>query len=202
VRSSSTWSSRRGPHATARRGRRHPQDRSSTAIELETVLDNILPLLRTDRAGEAQRELNAFATALEGRGDQLGARTSSWSTQYFTKLNPELETIKTDIRGLADVSEIYADAAPDLVKMLRNFSVTTRNHRRQAAGLRGLPRRNRRVRDDHAQPAQRQPRTASSAGPGRASDPRGLAKYSPEYPCLLQGIAESNDFIGKSCCQR
>ena len=101
-----------------------PQDRSSTAIELETVLDNILPLLRTIKPDKLNATLDALATALEGRGDELG-KNLALVNQYFSQLNPQLPTIEKDIRGLADVSQIYADAAPDLVRTLRNFSVTT-----------------------------------------------------------------------------
>jgi virulence factor Mce-like protein len=172
-------------------------DRSSTAIELETVLDNILPLLRTIDPAKLNATLNAFATALEGRGDKLGENLELVN-QYFTKLNPELETIKTDIRGLADVSEIYADAAPDLVKMLRNFSVTTRTiaAKQQAyagflAGTAGFATTTRDLLNDNED---RIIRLAQVGRPTLAV----LAKYSPEYPCLLQGLAESNDFIGKT----
>ncbi|MGH8938663.1 MAG: MlaD family protein, partial [Actinomycetes bacterium] len=49
-----------------------PQDRSATAIELETVLDNLLPLLRTIQPEKLNAALNALATALEGRGERLG----------------------------------------------------------------------------------------------------------------------------------
>jgi virulence factor Mce-like protein len=52
-----------------------PQDHSRTAIELERVLDNIMPLLRAVKPAQLNETLDAFATALEGR-----ARTSSWST--------------------------------------------------------------------------------------------------------------------------
>ncbi len=100
------------------------QDRTSTAIELERVLDNLLPLLRTIDPGKLNATLNALATALEGRGKRLGENLELVDG-YFTRLNPELPTIQQDLVGLADVSAIYADAAPDLVRMLRNFSVTT-----------------------------------------------------------------------------
>jgi phospholipid/cholesterol/gamma-HCH transport system substrate-binding protein len=172
-------------------------DRSSTAIELETVLDNILPLLRTIDPAKLNATLNALATALEGRGDQLGENLERVD-KYFTALNPQLETIKKDIRGLADVSEIYADAAPDLVRMLHNFSVTTRTiadkERAYAgflAGTAGFATTTRNLLGDN------EDRIIRLAAVGRPTLAL-LAKYSPEYPCLLQGLAESNDFIGDS----
>src|SRR6476660_6546455 len=48
------------------------QDRTRVAIELEQVFDNLLPLLRTVRPEKLSATLNALASALDGRGQQLG----------------------------------------------------------------------------------------------------------------------------------
>lgn len=174
-----------------------PQDRSVTAIELETVLDNLLPLLRTIQPEKLNATLNAFATALEGRGERIGENLELVDG-YFTELNPRLDTIKTDITGMADVSEIYADAAPDLVRMLRNFSVSSRTiaERSQAyagflAGTAGFART---TQDFLSENEQRIIQVNSVGRPTLEL----LAKYSPEYPCLLEGLTQSNDFIGKA----
>ena len=174
-----------------------PQDRSSTAIELETVLDNLLPLLRTIKPEKLNATLNAFATALEGRGERLGENLELVDG-YFTELNPRLDTIKTDITGLADVAGIYADAAPDLARMLRNFAVSsdTIAEKSQAyagflAGTAGFATTTRtflEANDD---------RIIQVNAVGRPTL-QVLAKYSPEYPCLLTGLAQSDDFIGKA----
>ena len=171
------------------------QDRSATAIELETVLDNLLPLLRTIKPEKLNGTLNALATALEGRGERLG-NNIELVDDYFTELNPHLPAIKKDLTGLADVSQIYADATPDLVRMLRNFSVSTRTiaEKSQAyagflAGTTGFART---TQDFLTENEQRIIQVGSVGRPTLAL----LAKYSPEYPCLLQGLTQSNDFIG------
>jgi phospholipid/cholesterol/gamma-HCH transport system substrate-binding protein len=171
------------------------QDRSSTAIELETVLDNLLPLLRTIKPEKLNGTLNALATALEGRGERLG-NNLELVDDYFAELNPHLPAIKTDITGLADVSQIYADATPDLVRMLRNFSVSTRTIKEKSqtyagflAGTTGFART---TQDFLTENEQRIIQVGSVGRPTLAL----LAKYSPEYPCLLQGLTQSNDFIG------
>jgi virulence factor Mce-like protein len=174
-----------------------PQDRSATAIELETVLDNLLPLLRTVQPAKLNATLNALATALEGRGERLGENLELVDG-YFTDLNPQLETIKKDITGLADVSQIYAEAAPDLVDMLRNFSVSTRTIAEKSkvyagflAGTAGFANT---TRDFLSANEQRIIQVAAVGRPTLGV----LAKYSPEYPCLLEGLAQSNDFIGRT----
>jgi phospholipid/cholesterol/gamma-HCH transport system substrate-binding protein len=174
-----------------------PQDRSATAIELETVLDNILPLLQTIKPAKLNATLDALATALEGRGDELGENLALVN-KYFSQLNPQLPTIEKDIRGLADVSAIYAAAAPDLVRTLRNFSVSTETiaekQKAYESFLTGTAAFATTTRTLLATNEDRIIRLASVSRPTLAV----LAKYSPEYPCLLQGLAASNDFIGKT----
>ena len=48
------------------------QDRTTVAIELEKVFEDLLPLLRTVQPEKLAMTLNALASALEGRGTRLG----------------------------------------------------------------------------------------------------------------------------------
>ena len=48
------------------------QDRSSSAVELERVLDEALPLLRAIQPDKLAATLGALATALDGRGERIG----------------------------------------------------------------------------------------------------------------------------------
>jgi phospholipid/cholesterol/gamma-HCH transport system substrate-binding protein len=174
-----------------------PQDRSSTAIELEHVLDDLLPLLRTIQPAKLNATLGALSTALEGRGERLGENLALVDS-YFSQLNPHLPALEKDITGLADVSEIYADAAPDLVRMLKNFSVTTSTIKAKSdayagflAGTAGFANETRQLLDENDD------RIIQLAQVGRPTLEL-LAKYSPEYPCLLQGLTQANDTIGKT----
>ncbi len=56
---------RRALHEDPRAGDVIPQDRSSNAIELEEVLDNVLPLLTAVKPEKLSATLNAVSTALE-----------------------------------------------------------------------------------------------------------------------------------------
>ncbi len=97
------------------------------------MLDDLLPLLRTIQPAKLNATLNALATALEGRGERLGENLELVDG-YFTQLNPELpDASRRTSPGWPTSPQIYADAAPDLVRMLRNFSVTTRHDRRAKA---------------------------------------------------------------------
>jgi virulence factor Mce-like protein len=172
-----------------------PQDRSRTAIELETVLDNLLPLLRTIKPAELNATLNAFATALEGRGERMGENLELVDG-YFAEFNKHLPAFTEDITGLADLSQIYADAAPDLARMLRNFTVSSKTMADKAAtyaafleSTAGFARTTERFL------AENEDRIIRVNAVGRPTMEL-FARYSPQYPCLLQGLTQSNDFIG------
>ncbi|MFF4687236.1 MCE family protein [Streptomyces sp. NPDC001307] len=163
------------------------QDRTKAGIEVQQLMNDLLPLLRTVRPGELNATLSAFATALEGRGDRIGDNLTRVEG-YLRRLNPHLPSLTEDISRFADVAEVYGDAAPDLMRILRNTVTTSRTivekQDQLAAGLRS---------------------TAAVAGTaddflaengdrlitlGRVSRPtlELFARYSPEYPCLLQGL--------------
>jgi virulence factor Mce-like protein len=101
------------------------QDRSETAIELQTVFNDLVPLLRTLNPAQLSIALSNLADALRGRGDALG-KNLSLVNDYFTRFNKDLPTFNHDIGALAEAASTYADAAPDLLAMLRNFSVNAR----------------------------------------------------------------------------
>ena len=114
-----------GPDGVLQAGDVIPQDRSDTAIELQTVFNDLVPLLRTLNPAELSITLSNLADALRNRGDALGRNVQLVNT-YFSEFNKELPTFTHDISALADVASTYADATPDLLKMLRNFSTNAR----------------------------------------------------------------------------
>jgi phospholipid/cholesterol/gamma-HCH transport system substrate-binding protein len=101
------------------------QDRSSTAIELQTVFNDLVPLLRSLNPAQLSITLSNLATAVRDRGEALG-RNLSLVNDYFGRFNKALPNFNHDISALADMASNYADATPDLLAMLRNFSVNAR----------------------------------------------------------------------------
>ncbi|MGH8870343.1 MAG: MCE family protein [Actinomycetes bacterium] len=165
-----------------------PQDRSQTAIELERVLNDVLPLLRTVRPEDLNATLYALSHALEGRGDRIGENLERVDT-YFTRLNPEMATLQADITGLADVTHMYADATPDLMRVLRNTAVTQRTVVAKQESLANLL-----VGATGAAQTAEQVLAENEQNLIQLADVSRpvldlLAAYSPEYPCLLDGLA-------------
>ena len=165
-----------------------PQDRTKTAIELQKVFDDLLPLLRTLDPPKLNATLGALATALEGRGDKLGDNLVRVD-RYLAQFNPQLPTLDTDIARLADVAGTYADAAPDLLRMVRDLAVTNRTvvdeQKSISALFRGTAGLADSTRDLLATNSDRIVRVASTARPTLSL----LAAYSPEFPCFLDGLA-------------
>jgi phospholipid/cholesterol/gamma-HCH transport system substrate-binding protein len=164
-----------------------PQDRSANAIELEQVFDDLLPLLQAVQPQKLAATLNAMATALDGRGEQLGKNLVALDA-YLKGLNPHLPTLTSDLRRLTSVATTYADAAPDLLTTVRNLSTTadTIVARQDSLGpfLRGVT-----GLADEATAVLREDGDRIIQV-GRLSRPTltTLARYSPEYPCLTGAL--------------
>ncbi len=101
------------------------EDNSQVAVELQSVFSKLVPVLRAVNPTDLSIALSNTATALQGRGAELGHQLQLIDT-YFSQLNQDLPNIEHDISGLADLASNYADASPDLLNILRNFSVTAK----------------------------------------------------------------------------
>ena len=108
-----------------------PSDRVDTNVELSQILADLFPLLRAVRPADLNATLNALATALEGRGEQLG-ETLDELESTSARSSAHLPTLREDLIKLADVADTYDLAAPDLLAVLRNLTVTAPHGRRAA----------------------------------------------------------------------
>ena len=172
-----------------------PQDRSSSARETETALNNLLPLLQTLQPDAVSTTLNAVSTAVRGRGERIGGNLVL-ARDYFAEFNPELPRLERNLAGTADFADTLDAAAPDFLALLDDLSAINRNLVRDEGAIE-------RVLVDTAAVAattedfvrENEERFIALAREGRA--PLELfATYAPEFPCLAQGLAESSLFIG------
>jgi virulence factor Mce-like protein len=165
------------------------QDRTAVGTEVQRVLNDLLPLLRTLQPGELNAALSAISDALEGRGNAIGANLVR-ADAYFAELNPHLPALKQDIAELAQVASVYADAAPDLLRILQNTVTTSRTvvDKRDVldaflASTTGFAHTATGVLDEDQQ------RLITLAAVSRPTLSL-LAAYAPEYPCLLSGLVK------------
>ena len=166
-----------------------PSDRVETNVELNRILSELFPLLRTVRPADLNATLNALATALGGRGEDLG-QTLDKLDGYLDAIDDHLPTLREDLVLLAEVADTYNVAAPDLLGVLDNVTVTSNtivDQRKQLdvffGDVAGLADTSRTLLADNE---------ANLIRVGELTAPvmRLLAVYSPEYPCLLQGLAK------------
>ncbi|MFJ6671018.1 MCE family protein [Actinosynnema sp. NPDC091369] len=165
------------------------QDRSSSAIELERVLDDLMPVLQAVQPEKLATTLTAMSQALENRGKPLG-ETLVQLDAYLGEFNPQLPKLKDGISRLADVSNVYADAAPDLVQALSDATVTSRTLVEQRDNLLALyGTLTTTSLDLNSFLAVNKNNLIQLSDVSRPTLEL-LAKYAPEYPCLLKGLSE------------
>jgi phospholipid/cholesterol/gamma-HCH transport system substrate-binding protein len=188
--------------ATARlaAGDRITQDRSANAIELERVLADLLPLLQAVQPQKLSVALTAVATALEGRGDQLG-RTLVQLNSYLGELNPKLPALRRDLRDLAAVVDSYDAAAPDLVAALTDLTVTSRTVVDQRSNLDTLYGSVTRDATDVTTWLRQNRENIIRLSADSRSTLELLARYAPEFPCVLQQLTDFKPNIDKALGQ-
>ena len=99
------------------------RDKTAVGIEIEKVLNDALPLLQAVDPADLNATLNTLATALEGRGTEI-AETLTQLDGYLKKLNPSVPKLMAALTKLTQVSQLYGDVTPDLVRALRNLTIT------------------------------------------------------------------------------
>lgn len=178
------------PARPIRTGDRITQDRSSTGLETERALDDLMPLLRSLDPQSLSSALNALSTAVRDRGDRLG-QNLALNAAYLSRLNPALPTLGQDMQGLADFANNTAIATPDLLAFLDNLSFNSRSLVQQRAVfdtfLRGTTTFADSARTLVAANEQRFVDLARDSLPSLNL----YASYSDTFPCLLNRIAFS-----------
>lgn len=174
-----------------------PAERVETNVELNKVLADLFPLLRSIRPADLNATLSALANALEGRGDQLGDTLERLGA-YLGDIEGSLPTLREDLGLLADVADTYDRAAPDLLRVLDDLTVTSQTILQKRRSLdvffTDLTRLSETSRDLLAA------NEADLIEVGRVGAPvlKLLATYSPELPCLLKGAARYAPILART----
>ncbi|MER5497124.1 MULTISPECIES: MCE family protein [unclassified Streptomyces] len=173
---------------TLRAGAVIPQDRSKNAIELEEVLDNVLPLLTAVKPEKLASTLGAVSRALEGRGEKLGDTLVTLDA-HLAKFNPQLPTLNADIKELVKVSKVYGDAAPDILDALTDFTTTSGTVAEQQAQLADLYGATTASAQDITSFLRENKDNLIRLSATSRPTLELLARYSDEFPCTLRTMA-------------
>jgi phospholipid/cholesterol/gamma-HCH transport system substrate-binding protein len=160
--------------------------RTDVAIEIEEVLNDLYPLLRTVQPAQLNYTLTAVANVLEGRGEQIGTTLETLDS-YLGRFNPEVPALIETLTDLGSVSQTYESVVPELTRLLRNTVRTTNTFESEedriqalfddVAGLSGTAREFLETNGDNMIRLSHQ---------GQEILPL-LARYSPQFPCFLDG---------------
>ncbi|KZS63290.1 virulence factor Mce family protein [Mycobacterium ostraviense] len=82
-------------------------------LEVNTLFQSLIDLLHKIDPVELNGTLSALSEGLRGHGDDLGALLAGLNT-LTRQANPKLPTLQEDFRKAGIVTNVYADAAPDL----------------------------------------------------------------------------------------
>src|SRR5215470_56465 len=180
------------------------QDRSADAVELEKVLNNLLPLLRASEPDQLSITLTAIAQGLQGHGRELG-QTLVGANAYLHDYNRHLPALDSDIKRLAVLARSLNQSAPDLVQALTDFTVTSQTFLAERASVSALYSTVTTASQDLQSFLDANSSNIIKLNADSVSTLQILARYSPEFPCALKDLANfvpaADKLLGKGTNQ-
>jgi phospholipid/cholesterol/gamma-HCH transport system substrate-binding protein len=180
------------------------QDNSADAVELEKVLNNLLPLLRASEPDKLSITLTALAQGLQGHGKELG-QTLVAANAYLHDYNQHLPALDTDIKRLAVLARNLNQSAPDLVQALTDFTVTSQTFAAERASVSALYASVTTASQDLTSFLDANSSNIIQLNADSVATLQILARYSPEFPCALRDLANfvpaADKLLGKGSSQ-
>lgn len=100
-------------------------DASHVTTEFNSLFATVLAISEKIDPVKLNATLSATARALDGLGDKFGQSITK-GNEILSDLNQQMPQIHHDVRALADLADVYADASPDLWNFLQNAVTTAR----------------------------------------------------------------------------
>jgi phospholipid/cholesterol/gamma-HCH transport system substrate-binding protein len=100
-------------------------DVSAVTTEFNTLFETVVSVAEKVDPVKLNQTLTATAQALDGLGDRFGQSIENGNT-ILADVNPLMPRIRQDNQRLADLADVYADAAPNLFDALEHAVTTAR----------------------------------------------------------------------------
>jgi len=171
--------------------------KTDMGTEVEEVLNDLYPLLRAVQPADLNTTLSALATALEGRGSQLGENLETVDS-YLKRINPQIPALVEDLKLTAQVSDLYADILPEVAQILDDTVVTTGTFEEKEATLNAALRDIRSFSETARGFLARNGALIDEANDLSTIQLELLARYSPEFPCVFKGLTNISPRIAES----
>ncbi len=172
------------------------QNRSADAVEVEQVLNNLLPLLQASEPDKLSVTLTAIAQGLRGRGKELG-QTLVQLSSFLRKYNPSLPALDTDIKELAGLARTLNQASPNLLQALVDFTVTSQTVVSERASFSALYATVTTASNDIRAFLDANSDNIIHLSTDSTSTLQILARYSPEFPCVLKDLVNFEPAVNK-----
>jgi phospholipid/cholesterol/gamma-HCH transport system substrate-binding protein len=158
----------------------------NVSTEVNTVFENLVGLLDQVDPAKLNAILSALAEGVRGQGERIGEATTDLN-QVLLQLNPRSETIRADFRSLKGFADTYSAAAPNILATLDAASTTSATVTSQSKQLDSLLLNV--IGFSNSGVNLLAPNRANfiAAINDLAPTTALLAKYNPEYTCLLVG---------------
>jgi phospholipid/cholesterol/gamma-HCH transport system substrate-binding protein len=158
----------------------------NVSTEVNTVFENLVDLLNQVDPAKLNAILSALAEGVRGQGERIGEATTDLN-QVLLQLNPRSETIRADFRSLKGFADTYSAAAKNILATLDAASTTSTTITRQSKQLDSLLLNVTGFANSGVNLLA--PNRANFIAAINDLEPTTalLAKYNPEYTCLLLG---------------
>ncbi|MBC7592444.1 MAG: MCE family protein [Kineosporiaceae bacterium] len=166
-------------------------------IEVETLLNDLYPLLEAVPPSEISYTLTAISIALSGRGEQLGS-TLVAANSYFEKINPDVPKLVDDLVKLGEVSDVYANAMPELGRLLKNTVVTGNTVVAKRAQLQAFYQEGTKLSDTLSAFLKVNGDNLITLSQESRPVLQVLSDYSEVFPCVLRGVTDITPKLNSS----
>jgi phospholipid/cholesterol/gamma-HCH transport system substrate-binding protein len=109
-------------------------DVTSVTTEFNTLFETVVEVAQQVDPIKLNQTLAATAEALDGLGDRFG-QSIIQGNEILADINPQMPQIRRDNQLLADLGDVYANAAPDLFDGLENAVTTARTLNEQQGNI-------------------------------------------------------------------
>jgi phospholipid/cholesterol/gamma-HCH transport system substrate-binding protein len=109
-------------------------DVTSVTTEFNTLFETVVEVSSQLDPIKLNQTLAATAEALGGLGDRFG-QSIVHGNEILADVNPRLPQLRRDNQALADLGDVYANAAPDLFDGLENAVTTARTLNEQQGNI-------------------------------------------------------------------
>ncbi|GAA2857342.1 MCE family protein [Pseudonocardia halophobica] len=166
-------------------------------VEVNTLFDHLDSVLTTLQPDKVSAFLGNMAQALQGRGAQIG-ETAGELEAYLRRFNENLPDLQRTLASGADLTDLYADIAPDLTHLLDDAAFTSRTVVDQQAQLDSFFYQVTRLSGVGADFFRHNGDDLEEVVRTGLPTTDLLREYSPEFACFIQGMDEGRKRLEKT----